>query len=82
MYLYSVLGGDLHILVAPCVQSLSISAPSHVFVCGRYSESRLVCVVVGPGFVSTLPIFMKGSANHPAGPHGRVAKKCKSHPLC
>ena len=31
------------------------------------------CVVVGPGFVSTSPAFMKRSASHPAGPHGRLA---------
>ena len=33
------------------------------------------CVVVGPGFVSTSPTFMRSSVSHPAGPHGRLAKK-------
>ena len=46
-YLYTVLGGYLRILGAPSVQScctLSTSASNHVFVYGRYSKSRLVCV--------------------------------------
>ena len=30
-------------------------------------------MVVGPGFVSTSPAFMRRSANHPAGPHDRLA---------
>ena len=34
-----------------------------------------LCVVVEPGFVSTLPAFMRSSASHPAGPHGRLAPK-------
>ena len=34
-----------------------------------------MCVVVGPGFVSTSPAFMRDSASHPAGPHGRLAPK-------
>ena len=33
------------------------------------------CVFVGPGFVSTSPAFMRSSASHPAGPHGRLAQK-------
>ena len=32
-------------------------------------------VVVGPGFVSTSPAFMRTSASHPSGPHGRLAPK-------
>ena len=32
-----------------------------------------LCVVVGPGFVSTSPAFMMSSASHPAGPHDRLA---------
>ena len=32
-------------------------------------------VVIGPGFVSTLPAFMKSRASHPASPHGRLANK-------
>ena len=31
--------------------------------------------VVGPGLVSTSPAFVSNSASHPAGPHGRHAKK-------
>ena len=33
-----------------------------------------LCVVVGPGFVSTSPASMKSSASHPVGPHSRLAK--------
>ena len=32
-------------------------------------------MVVGPGLVSTSPDFMRIIASHPAGPHGRLAKK-------
>ena len=32
-----------------------------------------LCVVVGPGLVSTSPAFMRSIASHPAGPHGRPA---------
>ena len=35
-------------------------------------------LVVGPGFVSTCPAFMRSGVNHPAGPHGRIVKNCKS----
>ena len=34
-----------------------------------------LCVFVGPGFVSTSPAFMRSSASHPVGLHGRLAKK-------
>ena len=34
-----------------------------------------LCVVVGPGFVSTSPALMRISASYPAGPHGRLATK-------
>ena len=38
-------------------------------------------VVVGPGFVSTSPAFMRSSASHAAGPHGWLARhKGKSDP--
>ena len=33
-----------------------------------------LCVVVGSGFVSTLPAFMRSNASYPAGPHGRLAQ--------
>ena len=73
-YLYIMLGGYLHILGAPSVQScctLSISASYHVFVYGRYGNC--LCVVVGPGFFSTSAAFMRSSARHPAALHGRLA---------
>ena len=47
IYLYIVIGGYMHILGAPKVQScctLFISGSYCVFVCGRYCISRLVCV--------------------------------------
>ena len=31
--------------------------------------------VIGPGLVSTSPVFVKSSASHPAGPHERIAPK-------
>ena len=33
-----------------------------------------LCVVVGPGLVSTSPDFMRSINSHPAGPHGRLAQ--------
>ena len=39
--------------------------------------------VVGPGLVSTSPVFMSNNASHPAGPHGRHAQtNGKSGPHC
>ena len=65
-------------LGAPSVEScctLSISPTYRVFVHGRYRKSRLFVFVVGPGFVSIPPAFMRSNASHPAGPHGRFAQK-------
>ena len=31
--------------------------------------------VVGPGLVSTSPAFVRSSASHPVGPHGRLVQK-------
>ena len=36
----------------------------------------LACVnylIVGPGLVSTSPVFMMSRASHPVGPHGQLA---------
>ena len=42
-----------------------------------------LCVVVGHGFVSTSPVFMRNSASHLAGPHDRLAQNNgKSGPHC
>ena len=38
--------------------------------------------VVGPGWVSTSPAFVRSSASHPTGPHGRHAKNGNSGPQC
>ena len=40
-----------------------------------------LCVVVGPGLVSTSPAFMRSIASHPAGPHGRLAKNGNRAPM-
>ena len=64
---FIVLGGYLRILSAPSIQScctLSTSSSYRVLVCSRYGKSRLfLCVVVGPGFVSTSPAFMRSSGS-------------------
>ena len=45
-------------------------------------QTRL-CDVVGPGLVSTSPAFVRSSASHPVGPHGRLApKNGESGPRC
>ena len=46
-------------------------------ICLRQILQNQTClyVVIGPGFVSTSPAFMRSSASHPAGPHGQLAKK-------
>ena len=43
--------------------------------CILYRKSRLVCVVIGPAFVSTPPSFMRSSASHLLSPHGRLLQK-------
>ena len=35
-----------------------------------------------PGLVSTSPAFVRSSASHPVGPHGRLAKTGKLGPHC
>ena len=50
--------------------------PSICFFVWQISQIQTcLCVVVGPGFVTTSPAFMRGSASHPADPHDRLAKK-------
>ena len=39
-----------------------------------------LCVVVGPGFVSTLPALMRSSDSHPADPRGRLGKTVNRAP--
>ena len=70
MYLYIVLGSPSD--QACC--TLSISASYHVFLWQISQIQTCLCVVVGPGFVSTSPTFMRSSAGHLAGPHGRLAQ--------
>ena len=65
-YLYIGLVGYLRILGAPSVQS-----------CCTLSISASYSV-----FVLTSPAFMRSSANHLAGPHGRLAlRNSKSVPI-
>ena len=77
--MYIVFSGFLRILSAPSGQScctLWITASYRVFVDGRYRKSRIVlCVVVGPGFVSTSPVFIRSRVSHPADPHGWLVQK-------
>ena len=41
-----------------------------------------LCVVIGPGFVSTSPAFMRNSTSHSAVPYGPLSpKNCKSDPI-
>ena len=41
-----------------------------------------LCMVVGPGFFSTSPAYMRNSSSHPAGPHGRIVKNGNSGTHC
>ena len=41
----------------------------------QISEYSYLRVVVEPGLVSTSPAFMRSTASHPVGPHGRLAQK-------
>ena len=55
----------------------------HIHICfltciclGQISQIQTcLCVVVGPGLVSTSPDFMRSIASHSAGSHGRLAPK-------
>ena len=82
--MYIVLGGYLHILGSPSVQScctLSISASYHVFVYDRYRKSRLVGVLLSD--LDLAQRHRRNSTSHPAGPYGRFApKNGKSIPHC
>ena len=57
----------LHLMEICFLHCICLWQISHIQTC--------LCVVVGPGFVSTSPAFMRSSASHPAGPHGRLAQK-------
>ena len=46
----------------------------YLFIADITNPDRLFDVV-GPGLVSTSPAFVRSSARHPAGPHGRLAQK-------
>ena len=67
----SILLHLMDICFLPCICLWQIS---HIQTC--------LCVVLGPGFVSTSPAFIRSSASHLVGPHDRFAKKnSKSVPL-
>ena len=85
MYLYIVLGGYAHLRCTQCSIMLHLIDISFLPCICLWQilqiETRL-CVVLGPGFVSTSPSFMR-SSSHPAGPHGRLApKNGKPGPYC
>ena len=46
-----------------------------LFMADIANPDLFVCVVVGPGFISTSPAFTRSRASHPAGQHGRLAQK-------
>ena len=57
--------------------TLWISASYRVFVYGRYRKSICLWVVIGPGFVSTSPAFMRSSVfTWPACQNGKLAPHC------
>ena len=69
---------QVSVYCAPTVQScctLSISASSVCLYVADIAIPDFMRVVVGPGLVSTSPVFMRSRANHPAGPFGRLAQK-------
>ena len=70
-YLYIVLGGFLRILlhlIDICFLTCScLWQISQILIC--------LCVVVGPGLVSTSPAFIRSITSHPAGLHGWFAQK-------
>ena len=61
---YSILLHRIDIGFLPCICLLQIS-----------QIPTCLSVVVGSGFVSTLPAFMRSSTSHPAAPPGHLAKK-------
>ena len=73
-YLYIVLGRYLRILVFNHVAPYRYRLPTVYLFMADIANPDLFCVVVGPGFVPTSPAFMRSSASHPAGPHGRLSK--------
>ena len=61
---YSILLHLMDICFLPCICLWQIS-----------QIQTCLCVVVGHGFVSTSPAFMRSSTCHPAGPHAQLVKK-------
>ena len=85
-YLYIGLGGYLGILGAHSVQfcfTLWTSASYRVFVYGRYRKARpVLCVVVGPGFVSDITRFYEEQRQPSSGsawPTCHINGKSGSH---
>ena len=84
-YLYIVLEGFLRILGTPTSILLHLINICFLPCICLWQMSKIqtcLCVVVGTGFVSTSPAFIRSSASHLAGSHGQLAKKCKSGPHC
>ena len=66
--------------IEPGPSALKASALPIELTWQTYITNRL-CHVVGPGFVSISPDFMR-SPSHPVDPHGRLAKNGNSSPHC
>ena len=62
-----MLGGYLRILGAPSVHSIDICFLTCICLWQISQIQTCLCVVIGPGLVSTSPAFMRSIASHPAG---------------
>ena len=57
------------------VDLIDICFLTYIFLCQISQILTCVCVIVGPGLVSTSSAFMRSISSHQAGPHGRFAQK-------
>ena len=57
----------LHLIDICFLQCICLRQISQIQTC--------LCVIVGPGYVSTSPDFMKSNASHPVGPHDPLVQK-------
>ena len=73
LFLADTCASYVHTVFNP-VASYEYLLPTVYAMCISQIQTCL-CVVVGPGFISTSPAFIRSSASHPVGPHGRLAQK-------
>ena len=66
-YLYIVLGGYLRTMCSIMLHPIDIRFQPCICLWQISKIHNYLCVVVGPGFVSTSPAFLRSSANHPVG---------------